>query len=118
MTEMGFWRMAEADGTWTALIDTDGTEVSAGDLVERANQLANGLVALGVEKGDTVAAVLPNCREFIELYLAAVQVGLIFTPINHHLVGPEIAYIVNDSEATVLVGHAEFAPRSRSRPAN
>ncbi|WP_436796050.1 acyl-CoA synthetase [Actinospongicola halichondriae] len=109
MTETGFWRLAEADGSWTALIDTDESPVSAGQLVGRANQLANGLVALGLEPGDTVAAVLPNCREFLELYLAALQVGLIFTPINHHLVGPEIAYIVNDSEASVLVGHADFA---------
>ena len=31
------------------------------------------------------------------------------TPINHHLVGPEIAYIVNDSDAKVLVGHERFA---------
>ncbi len=53
--------------------------------------------------------MLPNCREFIELYLAALQIGLVFTPINHHLVGPEIAYIVNDSEASVLVGHRQFA---------
>lgn len=108
MTDTGFWRLAEADGSWTALIDTDGTKVSAGELVGRANQLANGLVAAGLEPGDTVAVVLPNCREFIELYLAALQVGLVFTPINHHLVGPEIAYIVNDSEASVLVGHEQF----------
>lgn len=108
MTDTGFWRLAESDGSWTALVDTDGTKVSAGELVGRANQLANGLVAAGLEPGDTVAVVLPNCREFIELYLAALQVGLVFTPINHHLVGPEIAYIVNDSEASVLVGHDQF----------
>ena len=109
MTDTGFWRLAEADGSWTALVDVDGSEVTAGELVARANQLANGLVALGVDRGDTVAVVLPNCREFIELYLAALQIGLVFTPINHHLVGPEIAYIVNDSEATVFVGHEQFA---------
>ena len=108
-TQTGFWRLAEADGSWTALIDADGTKVTAGELVGRANQLANGLVALGLEAGDTVAVVLPNCREFIELYLAALQVGLVFTPINHHLVGPEIAYIVGDSDASVFVGHAQFA---------
>ncbi len=110
MTDTGFWRLAEADGSWTALIDTDGTAVSAGELVGRANQLANGLAALGLQSGDTVAVVLPNCREFIELYLAALQIGLVFTPINHHLVGPEIAYIVDDSDAAVLIGHEQFAP--------
>jgi long-chain acyl-CoA synthetase len=108
MTDTGFWRLAETDGSWAALVDVDGTSVSAGELVARANQLANGLTALGLSRGDTVAAVLPNCREVLELYLAALQVGLIFTPINHHLVGPEIAYIVEDSEAQALVGHERF----------
>lgn len=109
MTDTGFWRLAEADGSWTALIDIDGQPISAGELVAASNAIANGLVDLGLRGGDTVACVLPNCRQFIELYLAALQVGLIITPINHHLVGPEIAYIVNDSEAAVFVGHEAFA---------
>ena len=45
----------------------------------------------------------------LELYLGAIQIGLYLTPINHHLVGPEIAYIVNDSDAKVFVGHERFA---------
>ena len=108
MSDLGFWRLAENDGSWTALID-GGEAISAGDLLARSNQLARGLQAIGLSPGDTVAVVMPNCREFIELYLAALQVGLIYTPINHHLVGPEIAYIVDDSEAGVLIGHEAFA---------
>jgi long-chain acyl-CoA synthetase len=53
--------------------------------------------------------VLPNGVEFLELYLAALQAGWYLVPINHHLVGPEIAYIVSDSEAKVLVAHERFA---------
>jgi long-chain acyl-CoA synthetase len=56
-----------------------------------------------------LAVVLPNGREMIEVYLGAMQMGLYLTPINHHLVGPEIAYIVNDSDARVVVGHERFA---------
>ena len=74
-----------------------------------ANQVSHGLRALGLETGDTVAGVLPNGMEMIELYLGALQIGLYLTPINHHLVGPEIAYIVNDSDAKVFVGHERFA---------
>jgi long-chain acyl-CoA synthetase len=43
------------------------------------------------------------------VYLGAMQIGCYLTPINHHLVGPEIAYIVEDSEAKVLIGHEHFA---------
>jgi len=52
--------------------------------------------------------VLPNCREVFELYLAVLQAGWYLVPINHHLVGPEIAYIVKDSDAKVLVVHERF----------
>ncbi len=58
-------------------------------------------------RGDTVACLLPNSREMIELYLGALQIGLYLTPINNHLVGPEIAYIVNDSDARIFIGHAK-----------
>jgi long-chain acyl-CoA synthetase len=107
--ELGFWRLAQADPDRTALVTPDGREHTAGELLAAANQVAHGLRALGLERGDTVAAVMPNGLEFLELYLGATQVGLYLTPINHHLVGPEIAYIVDDSDAKVLVGHERFA---------
>src|SRR3954451_10498617 len=109
MAELGFFRQADAAPERVALVAPDGTEVTAGALAARANRVANGLRALGLEKGDTVAVVVPNGIEMMELALGAQQIGLYMTPINHHLVGPEIAYIVNDSDAKVLVGHERFA---------
>jgi long-chain acyl-CoA synthetase len=53
--------------------------------------------------------LLPNCAEVFELYLAVGQAGFYLIPINWHLVGPEIAYIVDDCEAKVFVTHARFA---------
>src|SRR3954468_1145597 len=109
MTELGFWRMAKGDPSRMALITPDGRENTAGELLAAANQVSHGLRAPGLERGDTVAAVMPNGIEFLQLYLGAPQIGLYITPINHHLVGPEIAYIVGDSDAKVLVGHERFA---------
>jgi long-chain acyl-CoA synthetase len=109
MTELGFWRLATAQPEWGALVAPDGTEYTAGELVAAANQVSHGLRALGLSAGDTVACVIPNSAEFMQLYLGALQIGCYFTPINHHLVGPEIAYIVNDSDAKVFVGSAEHA---------
>ncbi len=109
MTELGFWRMAQADPDRVALVAPDGTEHTAGELLAAANQVSHGLRALGCEVGDTVACVVPNGLEMLEYYLGATQIGLYITPINHHLVGPEIAYIVNDSDAKVLLGHERFA---------
>lgn len=109
MGELGFWRLAAADPERIALITPDGLEHTAGELCAAANQVSHGLRALGLEKGDTVACVLPNGQAMMELYLGALQIGLYLTPINHHLVGPEIAYIVNDSDAKVFVTDAQFA---------
>jgi long-chain acyl-CoA synthetase len=53
--------------------------------------------------------VLPNGAEVFELYLAALQAGFYLIPINHHLVGPEIAYILQDCEAKAFVAHSRFA---------
>ncbi len=109
MTELGFWRLATADPARPSLVDPDGATHTAGDLVGHANRLVHALRALGLQRGDTVAAVLPNGVEMVEAYLAAMQAGWYLTPVNHHLVGPEIAYILGDSDARVVIGHERFA---------
>ncbi len=108
MTELGFWRNAAADRDRVALVHADGTTLTAGELLDRANQLVAGLRDLGMEPGDALAVTLPNSYELLGLYLAALQVGFRITPINHHLAGPEVAYIVNDSGAKAFVGHDRF----------
>ena len=109
MTDFGFWAMAQEEPGHLALVGPDGTEYKAGELLGRANQVVHALRAMGLGPGDTVAFVLPNCVEVFEIYLAALQAGWYIVPINHHLVAPEVAYIVKDSEAKVLVGHERFA---------
>ena len=113
MTDFGFWQMAQEEPGHMALVGPDGTELKAGDLLARANQVVHGLRSLGLSPGDTIAFVLPNCVEVFEIYLAALQAGWYIVPINHHLVAPEIAYIVKDSGATVFVGHERFADACR-----
>jgi long-chain acyl-CoA synthetase len=108
-SELGFWTLAQADPGHLALVTPDGEERSAGDVLGVANQLVHGLRALGLQRGATVAVLLPNDAEFIELFLAIGQAGWYLVPINTHLVGPEVAYIVNDSEAEVFISHERFA---------
>jgi long-chain acyl-CoA synthetase len=107
--QLGFWAIAEAHPEQLALVDPEGREVSAGELLARANELVHGLRALGLREGDAVAMLLPNATEVFELYLAVLQAGLYLVPINWHLVAPEIAYIVKDSEAKAFVADARFA---------
>jgi long-chain acyl-CoA synthetase len=109
MADLGFWAIAADDPGHLALVEADGRKTAAGDLLAVGNQVARGLQALGLQKGDVVAALLPNTREMLELALGATQIGLYITPINYHLTGPEVAYIVDNSEAKVFVASERYA---------
>ena len=75
----------------------------------RVNRLANSLLTLGLVKGDRVAVLMENSIEIIELYLATAKTGIVIVPINFRLVGPEISYIANNSDAKAFVVHDQFA---------
>jgi long-chain acyl-CoA synthetase len=109
MASLGFWRRAQQDPDWIAAIDVDGSEHLAGELLAWVNQLTAGLRSRGLRAGDGVAALLPNGIAPLELYLAALQAGWYFTPINWHFTPPEIAYILRDCEAKAFFVHERFA---------
>ena len=92
----GFWERARQSPEWVAVVEPDGTEHRAGDLLARVNQITHGLRALGLRPGDAIASVLPNGVAPIEMYLAALQAGWYLTPINWHFTVPEVAYIMRD----------------------
>ncbi|MFC8916796.1 acyl-CoA synthetase [Streptomyces sp. NPDC057116] len=110
----GFWAQATADPARTVLTAPDGERWTAGELHAAANRLVHGLRAAGMETGDAFAVVLPNGVEFLTAYLAASQAGFYLVPVNHHLVAPEIAWIVADSGAKVLIAHERFAGAART----
>lgn len=104
-----FWENAAKDPQRVAIVAVDESTTTFGELLARVNALSNSLQALGLEPGQSVAAMLPNSRESFEVYLAILQIGVYLTPINYHLVGPEIAYILQDCEAQVFFVHARYA---------
>jgi acyl-CoA synthetase (AMP-forming)/AMP-acid ligase II len=75
---------------------------------QRVNRLANSLLSLGLKKGDKVGVLLENCVEMVELYLATAKTGLIIVPMNFRLVGHEVEYILNNSDAKALFVHDQF----------
>ncbi len=70
---------------------------------ERASRLAHALLGLGLVKGDRVALLAFNTIEWLEIYVALARAGLVAVPINFRLVGPEIAYIVQHSDACAFI---------------
>jgi acyl-CoA synthetase (AMP-forming)/AMP-acid ligase II len=77
---------------------------------KRVNRLAHSLLSLGLGKGAKVAVLLESSIEIVEVYLATAKAGLVTVPINFRLVGPEVEYIVNNSDAEAIVVHDEFTP--------
>jgi acetyl-CoA synthetase len=73
------------------------------DLQQAANRLSNALAALGIERGDRVALILPQRPETVITYLACFQMGAIAVPLSF-LFGPEaLEYRLADSGAKAVV---------------
>ena len=78
---------------------------------ERSCKLANALVGLGLEKGDRVAVLAYNCLEWMEIYAAVAKAGLVVVPINFRLIGSEVQYIVENSEAEAVIVQDDLLDR-------
>jgi fatty-acyl-CoA synthase len=85
-------------------------ELTYRDLHVRATKVAHALAGLGVHHGDRVAYLGPNHPTFLEVLFGAGQLGAVFVPINWRLAGPEIAYILRDCDARVLIYAEQHAP--------
>lgn len=84
-------------------ITQDGATVSYGELDRCANQLSNGLLALGIEPGDRVCILGENSQVQPQLFLAAGKIGAVTVSLNYRLAPAELAYIINDSNARALL---------------
>ena len=91
-----------------ALIDELGTTTWR-ELNERANRIIHAVRAAGVPMGGVVAAMLPNRREYVELFAAAAHGGFLVVPINWHWVADEVAYVLADADVRVLIADERFA---------
>lgn len=81
-------------------------------LYESVNKLANGLKGLGVKKGDRIAVLLLNSPEFVISYFAVLKLGAIVVPLNHMFKTEELKYILEDSEASIIITSSQFAEQA------
>ena len=85
------------------IMSGSGETVSYAELESRANRGAHAFRALGVQVGDTVAMACENRPEFFDLFWATQRAGITLVPMSTRLKADEIAYIVEDSGARVLL---------------
>lgn len=82
-----------------------------GELDETVNRAAQGLLRLGVRRGDKVAIMLPNGPEFLYAAFALAKLGAVEVPINTAYKGDLLEHIVTSSDSTVLVVDEEWLDR-------
>jgi len=87
-----------------------GHTYSWADLRRRVAAIAGALSRRGVRSGHRVMILMLNRTEFVESVLAANMIGAIAVPINFRLTPPEIAFLVEDCEARVMITESVLAP--------
>lgn len=87
-----------------------GKTLTWADLQRRVTALADALSRRGVGFGDRVMILMLNRTEFVESVLAVNLLGAIAVPLNFRLTAAEIAFLVEDCEARVMITEAVLAP--------
>ncbi|WP_010137642.1 AMP-binding protein [Oceanicola sp. S124] len=87
-----------------------GSAWSYGELRDAVDEVARGLMALGLRRGDHVAVMAQNCAEWVLLEYALAKTGAVLVTVNPALLRDELAYVLGQSRARALI----FAPGYRS----
>lgn len=91
----------------TALV-YEGERWTWRELNGRINRLSHALMNLGLEKGDKVAILTENVPAIVETNYACAKAGIVYFPVMSRLLPPDIEYLVDPSDASVLIYHQNF----------
>jgi long-chain acyl-CoA synthetase len=91
-------------------ITYQGRHMTFAEVDARVNRLANALLALGLRRGDRVAALLDNSPRAIETRFALMKAGLCMVALNVRQAPEEHTYILNDSDSRVFILDAAYRP--------
>lgn len=78
------------------------------DLDNLSNRLAGSLEREGISKGDRIALYLKNCVEYVIADLAILKLGAVKVPLNEFQSANDVAYILDDTQASTLIAHREL----------
>lgn len=95
-----------------------GYTMTYGSLLENARKFANSLAALGVQKGDRVAIMLPNCPQYLIAFFGTMLLGAVVVNTNPLYVARELEQQLIDSGAETLITLNLFYPRYAEIAAN
>jgi fatty-acyl-CoA synthase len=86
----------------------EGRETTFAQLDEMSNRCAQALLAQGLKPGDRVGVLAKNNDDFFALWLGCIKARVCLAPVNWRLAPPEIAFILKDADAKLLVVGQDF----------
>ncbi len=89
----------------------EDVKITYSEMDETANRVANGLLGLGVKKGDKVCLVMSNSVEFLYAWFALAKIGAVKVPVNIALKGNLLRYIIDQSDASVVIVDNDLVDR-------
>jgi fatty-acyl-CoA synthase len=101
--------MAEQFGDREALVFND-ERYTFQDVLERTDEVARGLIHIGVKPGDHVALWLMNRPEWIFTMFALARIGAVQVPVNTRFRTHDLAYLLKQSDASYLITHDVSGP--------
>ncbi len=81
-----------------------GSEINFRETHDKIDRMAAALTGLGVQKGDRIALMLPNCPQYVYAYYACMKIGAVVVQVNPLYTPAEVEYIIKDSGAKVFIG--------------
>ena len=110
LTPVRFLRYAEQQFPRKLGVVCGDERFTYAQFAERAYRFAGSLRDRGIQSGDRVAFLSVNCHRLLEAYYGVVGAGAVLLPLNFRLAPDELAYILNDSGATMVFLQREFVP--------
>jgi len=94
-------------GEYVTLVYED-REYTNVEVLAAANRFGNALLTLGLHRGDRVLVMLANCPEILMVYAGTMKIGAVVVPVLFMLESSEVAYILNNCRAKIVVVGEEF----------
>jgi len=90
------------------VLSFEGRNTTFGQFDTHTNQIANGLIAMGLSPGDRIAFLGKNSDWYFELLFGAIKAGVVLAPVGWRLAEPEVLFILENSEAKILFVEHDF----------
>ena len=108
LTPLRFLRYAEQQYPGRTAVVCNQDRFTYAQFAERVGRLAGALRQAGIQAGDRVAFLGANCHRLLEAYYGVPEAGAVLLPLNIRLAPDELAFILNDSGATILFVEKQF----------